>query len=78
MLKRAEKMMAGLEGERAADKVARIKFPAPAPCGKTPLTATELPKRSPPEALLAVKWACWLQAVPLRTKTYAAPDSAFS
>ena len=28
MLKRAEKMMAGLEGERAADKVARIKFPA--------------------------------------------------
>ena len=44
MLKRAEKMMAGLEGERAVDKVARIKFPAPAPCGKTPLTATELSK----------------------------------
>ena len=39
MLKRAEKMMAGLEGERPRDKVARIKFPAPAPCGKTPLTA---------------------------------------
>ena len=39
MLKRAEKMMAGLEGERAADKVARIKFPAPAPCGKTPIMA---------------------------------------
>src|SRR4029453_3718110 len=34
MLKRAEKMMAGLEGERQADQVARIKFPAPAPCGK--------------------------------------------
>ena len=34
MLKRAEKMMAGLEGERQSDKVARIKFPAPAPCGK--------------------------------------------
>ncbi len=44
MLKRAEKMMASLEGERAADKVARIKFPAPAPCGKTPLTAQELSK----------------------------------
>ncbi|MGA8255828.1 MAG: ABC-F family ATP-binding cassette domain-containing protein [Nocardioides sp.] len=44
MLKRAEKLMSGLEGERAADKVARIKFPAPAPCGKTPLTASELSK----------------------------------
>lgn len=44
MLKRAEKMMAGVEGERKADKVARIKFPAPAPCGKTPLTASELSK----------------------------------
>ena len=44
MLKRAEKMMAGLEDERAKDKVARIKFPKPAPCGKTPLTAAELSK----------------------------------
>jgi ATPase subunit of ABC transporter with duplicated ATPase domains len=44
MLKRAEKMMAGLEGERRQDKVARIKFPAPAPCGKTPITAEELSK----------------------------------
>ena len=44
MLKRAEKMMAGLEDERAQDKVARIKFPKPAPCGKTPLTAAELSK----------------------------------
>ena len=44
MLKRAEKMMAGLEGERRSDKVARIKFPAPAPCGRTPLTAAELSK----------------------------------
>ncbi len=42
MLKRAEKMMAGVEAERADDKVARIAFPAPAPCGKTPLTAAEL------------------------------------
>ncbi len=44
MLKRAEKMMAGLEGERQADKVARIKFPSPAPCGKTPIMASELSK----------------------------------
>ena len=44
MLKRAEKLMEGIEGERRADKVAKIKFPAPAPCGKTPLTAAELSK----------------------------------
>jgi ATPase subunit of ABC transporter with duplicated ATPase domains len=44
MLKRAEKMMAGIEGERAADKVARIAFPDPAPCGKTPLMGSELSK----------------------------------
>ncbi len=44
MLKRAEKLMGGLEAERANDKVARIKFPSPAPCGKTPLTASELSK----------------------------------
>ncbi len=44
MLKRAEKLLAGIEGERRADKVARIQFPAPAPCGKTPLTAAELSK----------------------------------
>ena len=44
MLKRAERLMEGVEGERRADRVARIKFPAPAPCGKTPLTAAELSK----------------------------------
>jgi ATPase subunit of ABC transporter with duplicated ATPase domains len=44
MLKRAEKLMEGIEGERRADRVAKIKFPAPAPCGKTPLTASELSK----------------------------------
>jgi ATPase subunit of ABC transporter with duplicated ATPase domains len=44
MIKRAEKMLGGLEGERQADKVARIKFPEPAPCGKTPLMAEELSK----------------------------------
>ncbi|CAN5130830.1 ABC-F family ATP-binding cassette domain-containing protein [soil metagenome] len=44
MLKRAEKMVKGLEAERASDKVARIKFPKPAPCGKTPLMAEGLSK----------------------------------
>ncbi len=44
MLKRAEKLMAGVEAERRTDRVARIKFPAPAACGKTPLTAAELSK----------------------------------
>ena len=44
MLKRAERLRSGLEAERRSDKVARIKFPAPAPCGKTPLTAGELSK----------------------------------
>jgi len=44
MLKRAERLMEGVEAERKADRVARIKFPSPAPCGKTPLTAAELSK----------------------------------
>ncbi len=44
MLKRAEKLMAGIEAERRTDRVARIAFPKPAPCGKTPLTAAELSK----------------------------------
>jgi ATPase subunit of ABC transporter with duplicated ATPase domains len=44
MIKRAERLMAGVESERRADRVAKIAFPAPAPCGKTPLTATELSK----------------------------------
>ena len=44
MLKRAEKMLAGVEAERQSDKVARIAFPKPAPCGRTPLTASELSK----------------------------------
>ncbi len=44
MIKRAERLMAGVESERRADRVAKISFPAPAPCGKTPLTAAELSK----------------------------------
>ena len=44
MMKRAERLMEGVEAERRSDRVARIKFPSPAPCGKTPLTAGELSK----------------------------------
>jgi ATPase subunit of ABC transporter with duplicated ATPase domains len=44
MLRRADRMMAVLEEERVADKVARIKFPSPAACGRTPLVANGLSK----------------------------------
>jgi ATPase subunit of ABC transporter with duplicated ATPase domains len=44
MAKRAERMLAGLEGERAQDRVAKLRFPEPAPCGKTPITASGLSK----------------------------------
>lgn len=44
MLRRADRMMAALDEERVADKVARIKFPTPAACGRTPLAANGLGK----------------------------------
>jgi ATPase subunit of ABC transporter with duplicated ATPase domains len=44
MARRAERLLAGLEEERVADKVAKVRFPSPAPCGRTPLTATGLSK----------------------------------
>jgi len=44
MIKRAEKLMANLEDVREVDRVARIRFPDPAPCGKTPLFAENLSK----------------------------------
>jgi ATPase subunit of ABC transporter with duplicated ATPase domains len=44
MLRRAERMISELDAERVADKVAKIRFPTPAPCGKTPLTAAGLTK----------------------------------
>ncbi len=42
MAKRAERLLAGIEGERVTDKVAKLRFPDPSPCGKTPLTARGL------------------------------------
>ena len=44
MARRAERLLAGIEGERAVDRVAKIRFPDPAPSGKTPLTAVDLSK----------------------------------
>ena len=44
MARRAERLLSGLEAERAHDKVARLRFPDPAPCGRVPLTAAELSK----------------------------------
>ena len=37
-------MMSALDDERVADKVAKIRFPNPAPCGKTPMVAKGLTK----------------------------------
>ncbi len=42
MARRAERMLAGLEGERVQDRVAKIRFPDPAPSGRTPLRASGL------------------------------------
>lgn len=44
MARRAEKLLAGVEGERVQDRVARIRFPEPQACGKTPLMARDLSK----------------------------------
>jgi ATPase subunit of ABC transporter with duplicated ATPase domains len=44
MARRADQLLAGLEPERQADRVAKIRFPEPAPCGRTPLTAEGLAK----------------------------------
>ena len=44
MIARAEKMLSGLEDERQTDRVAKLRFPDPAPCGKTPLMGEALSK----------------------------------
>ncbi|MDO4928695.1 MAG: ABC-F family ATP-binding cassette domain-containing protein [Corynebacterium sp.] len=44
MLARAERMMDSLDEIRVGDRTAHIRFPEPAPCGKTPLNATGLTK----------------------------------
>jgi ATPase subunit of ABC transporter with duplicated ATPase domains len=44
MLRRAERMIAELDDERVADRVAKIRFPTPAVCGRTPLVGKGLTK----------------------------------
>ncbi|MEP6482642.1 MAG: ABC-F family ATP-binding cassette domain-containing protein, partial [Rhodoglobus sp.] len=44
MVARAEKLRAGLDDVRTADRVAKLRFPDPAPCGRTPLMASNLSK----------------------------------
>ena len=44
MVARAEKLLSGLDEVRAVDRVAKLRFPDPAPCGKTPLMAENLSK----------------------------------
>ncbi|QWW18747.1 ABC-F family ATP-binding cassette domain-containing protein [Schaalia sp. 19OD2882] len=44
MLRRAEELLASVGQERRQDKVAHLRFPDPAPCGKVPLTAEALSK----------------------------------
>jgi ATPase subunit of ABC transporter with duplicated ATPase domains len=44
MIRRADAMIDNLDEVRVADKAARIKFPTPAACGKTPLFAKGLTK----------------------------------
>ncbi|MFF3611904.1 ABC-F family ATP-binding cassette domain-containing protein [Streptomyces sp. NPDC002580] len=44
MDRRADRLLAGLEPVRRAEKVARIRLPEPAPCGRMPLGAVSLTK----------------------------------
>ena len=78
MLRRADRMMAALDEERVADKVARIKFPTPAPCGRTPLvgqgTEQDRTGRSRCSAVsiwpstAARGWWCWGSTAPARPR----------
>ena len=44
MQRRAERLLAGVSTERRAERVARLRFPEPAHCGRTPLSAQGLSK----------------------------------
>ncbi len=44
MVRRAEKMLSGLEDVRSSDRVAKLRFPEPVACGRTPLMASNLSK----------------------------------
>ncbi len=44
MARRANRLLEGVEEERRADRVARLRFPDPVSCGRVPLRATALSK----------------------------------
>ncbi|MCU1480767.1 MAG: putative transporter binding protein [Subtercola sp.] len=44
MVRRAEKMLSGLDETRVVDRVAKLRFPEPVACGRTPLMASDLSK----------------------------------
>jgi ATPase subunit of ABC transporter with duplicated ATPase domains len=44
MLKRAGRLVDGLETQRRSERVAALRFPEPEPCGRTPLRASRLSK----------------------------------
>ena len=44
MVRRAESLLSSLDDVREAERVAKIKFPDPAPCGRTPLMGENLSK----------------------------------
>jgi len=44
MVARAERMLSSLDEVRQVDRVAKLRFPDPSPCGKTPLMASGLSK----------------------------------
>lgn len=44
MARRAERLLSGLEENRQPDRVAKLRFPEPVACGRTPLVATGLSK----------------------------------
>ena len=44
MVARAERLLSGLDEVRTVERVAKLRFPDPAPCGRTPLMAHNLSK----------------------------------
>src|SRR6266540_2371299 len=55
--------------------VALLASPSAVTTTVLPKTATLQPNQSIDPVLEALRYACWLQLVPSRTKTYAAPES---
>jgi ATPase subunit of ABC transporter with duplicated ATPase domains len=44
MVARAERLLSGLDEARQEDRVAKLRFPTPAACGRTPIMASDLSK----------------------------------